>query len=118
MTDAESLFALAFTGSDAHRVLWLPLLASLFATTRVKPWMLALAVFAIDRAWPLLAMIGAYEPGVIFSALRGGVTSLPSDIIWLALRFLAMFALVEIGWRLRLMLHGQRPVTTAASAAD
>lgn len=117
MTDPASLVAQAFAGSDLVRLAWMSALASLFVTSRLRPWQAALIVLAIDRALPFLAMAQAYEPRVVVAALFGALAEAPRDLPALLLRYAGTLGVVFALYRARLALHGRRPVTKAEAAA-
>lgn len=113
MIDPASLLTQAFAGSDLGRLVWTSALGSLFVTARFKPWQVALLVFGIDRLLPFWGMFGEYETGVVLAAFVSTLAALPGDLPALTLRYGGVFAIVYGLWRVRLTLHGRKPVTKA-----
>lgn len=116
MDDTSLLLTLAF-GGDGGRVLWLPALASLFVTLRWRPSRVAVLAFALDRMIPYAGLWSAHGREAVLTSLAYQVSALPADALWLGLRFLGFYAVIAFLWRLRLAVHGRRPVTQAPARA-
>jgi len=118
MTDPSYLLSLAVSGSDIGRLVWIAGLASLLVTTRFKPWRIAVAAFLLDRLLPFWTMSRTYDEGTIRAAASHQLSTLPQDAVALGVRFLLLYFAIVLLWRLRLALHGRRPVMTAGQAAE
>ena len=116
MDDSSLLLALAF-GGDGGRALWLPALASLLVTVRLRPGRVTLCAFALDRAIPYLGLWGEHGHEAVLASLAYQLSALPQDALWLSLRGLGFYAVIAFLWRLRLAVHGRRPVTQAQARA-
>ena len=114
MDDPRYLLDLAF-GGDGGRIFWLPVLASLFVSLRLRAGHVALLAFALDRAVPYAALWADHGRDAVISSLSYQLTALPQDAVWLGLRLFGFYLIVAFLWRLRLALHGRRPVTQAAA---
>ncbi len=115
MAEFSDVIEVAFSGSDASRVLIVGLLASLLCSSKFPPLPVGLLAILFDRAWPFIAMsFAGYDGGAIAAAIANAFVSLPSDALPLLMRSLAILVLVSLGYRLRLMLHGHRPIVQAA----
>lgn len=114
MDDPRYLLELAF-GGDGGRIFWLPALASLFVSLRLRAAPVALLAFTLDRVLPYAALWGNHGKDAVISSLGYQISALPQDAVWLGLRFLGFYLIVAFLWRLRLALHGRRPVTQAAA---
>ena len=112
MNDTSLVFTLAF-GGDGGRALWLPALASLFVTLRWRPGGVAVLAFAFDRALPYVGLWSDHGREAVVTSLAYQAAALPQDALWLGLRFAGFYAVIAFSWRLRLALHGRKPVTQA-----
>ena len=116
MDDPSLVLTLAF-GGDGARALWLPALASLFVTLRLRPGRVALLAFALDRAIPYAGLLSEHGREAVLASLAYQLSALPDDAVWLGVRALGFYAVVAFAWRLRLAVHGRRPVTQAQARA-
>lgn len=106
MDELRYTFALAFSGADLPRAVVLAVGASLFCSSKISTSRMTVAVFLADRAWPFVHMgISGYGAPEIARALSYAAWSAPADFVAYLVRFCGLYALITIGYRLRVGLH-------------
>lgn len=118
MESVGQTLAVAFSGADLVRAIWLGLIASLFCNERNTPLAIACITFAIDRIWPFAAMgLSGHSVQSVSAAVAYAIRSIPSDFFVLAVRFFGIYGLIMLGYVFRLRIHGRRHVTKPAKVS-
>lgn len=110
MQDLAYLFSIGFSGSDLVRALWLGLIASLFASRKLRAWKVTIFAFLIDQLWPFFAMrMAGAEMDIVWSSAAATVLSVPENAAYYVIRYLGFMGLIYAGYHIRRFLHHGRP---------
>lgn len=113
MDDFGFVLAVAFSGADLTRALWLGLVGSLFCSPKFHPLKATILIFLVDRSWPYIGMaLSGFSMSDIAISLAYAIDSLPRDATIHLTRFVGLYALCASGYWIRLTLHRGGNATT------